>query len=229
MDISDDEHNLHHSGNEAETEHPGVDVGGGNDGVINPSQAFLEVFCGAFRSTNCQRIRGNDDILLDDGMCANCASINKEDDFRGRMKRSRASNERTDHTRFSYFGRLELLDRSRLLRQQVKALQFQLYFQSRRIATMKGRKLELKERMEEAAARGDVRKIIDDLARAESTLQQKPVLLNFIRDLAKNLNVKSASGKRWSPSTKNLFEVRTCVSVEPIPHNVIPHHHTMPS
>jgi hypothetical protein len=81
--------------------------------------------------------------------------------------------------------------------------------------------------MEEAAARGDVRKIIDDLARAESTLQQKPVLLNFIRDLAKNLNVKSASGKRWSPSTKNLFEVRTCVSVEPIPHNVIPHHHTM--
>jgi hypothetical protein len=197
-----------------------------------------EVFSGAFRSTHCQRVRGSDDAQLDDGMCAKCASIKKKEDFRGRMKRSWASNERADHTRLSCFGRSELLQRSRRFRQQVKALQFQVYFQCRRIATMKGRKLELKERIEEAAGRGDVRKIVDELVRAQSTLQQKPVLLNFIHDLAKNANAISAKGKRWSTSTKNLYEVRTCFNVESILHHVmlhlstpyhaIPHHIVIP-
>jgi uncharacterized protein YerC len=65
------------------------------------------------------------------------------------------------------------------------------------------------ERIEEAAGRGDIRKVVDELVRAQSTLAQRPVLLNFMYDLAHNANAISAKGKRWSQSTKNLYEVRT--------------------
>jgi hypothetical protein len=219
--MSDDEEQMRQNGNTADPSHPGGGgAEGGNDGdVISVSQLTASVlpekavFSGVFRSSFCRRVRGSDDAQLDDGMCAKCASITKEEDFRGRMKRSRADIEKADHTRFSYLSRSELLARSRQLRQRVRALEYQVYFHSRRIATMKGRRLELKERIEEAAGRGDVRKVVDELVRAQATLQQKTVLLNFMYDLARNANAKSAKGKRWSTSTKNLYEVRTCCRV----------------
>jgi hypothetical protein len=191
----------------------GAGAGGGESSdVIVPasSSAGVEpaVFGGVFRSTGCLRVRGSDDAQLNDGMCANCATITREEDFRGRMKRRRAGKREADHTRFSYLCRLELLDRCRQLRQRERALQFQVYFQTRRIAALKGRVLELVERVEEAAGRGDVRKVVDELVRAQATLAGKRVLLNFIYDLARNANAKSAKGKRWSTSTKNLYEVR---------------------
>jgi hypothetical protein len=63
------------------------------------------------------------------------------------------------------------------------------------------------ERVEEAAGRGDVRKIVDELVRAQSVLKESKVLFNFFHDLARNLNAKSAGGSRYHASTKHLYEV----------------------
>jgi hypothetical protein len=57
----------------------------------------------------------------------------------------------------------------------------------------------LRERLERAAGRGDVRKIVDDLTRAYDNGRlgsHRPVLLNFLKDLARNLNQESASHNR---------------------------------
>lgn len=57
----------------------------------------------------------------------------------------------------------------------------------------------LKERVELAAGRGDVRKIVDNLTRAYDHGKlgaDRGVLLNFLADLASNLNAKSCKGNR---------------------------------
>jgi hypothetical protein len=57
----------------------------------------------------------------------------------------------------------------------------------------------LRERLERAAGRGDVRKIVDNLNRAcdDGRLGgDKALLLTFLHDLAYNLNAKRSSGYR---------------------------------
>jgi hypothetical protein len=57
----------------------------------------------------------------------------------------------------------------------------------------------LRERLEVAAGRGDMRKIVDDLNRAYDggKLGGRAVLLNFIKDLAHNLNCTGSTSRRW--------------------------------
>jgi hypothetical protein len=173
------------------------------------SAALQRKFFGAFRHIDCRLIRGNDDEQFHDGMCGKCASITKEPDFRNRALRSSklSSSVSAHHTNFSRFGVPQLLERCRVLRAERRAALYQVYFLSRRLAALQGRTLRLIDRAEEAAGRGDVRKIVDELVRASSTLTEHSVLRNFLLDLCKNLNAKSAKGRRWHESTKHLYEV----------------------
>jgi hypothetical protein len=50
-----------------------------------------------------------------------------------------------------------------------------------------------------AAGRGDVRKIVDDLTRAQDNGKlgaDKAVLISFLKDLARNVNAASSRGNR---------------------------------
>lgn len=59
--------------------------------------------------------------------------------------------------------------------------------------------LGLQQRLEAAAGRGDMRKVVDDLNRAYDRGNLgagQAVLMNFIKDLAHNLNAAGSSGNR---------------------------------
>ena len=59
--------------------------------------------------------------------------------------------------------------------------------------------LGLRQRLEAAAGRGDMHEIVDDLNRAYDRGKlgaDQAVLMNFIRDLARNMNAAGASGNR---------------------------------
>jgi hypothetical protein len=74
----------------------------------------------------------------------------------------------------------------------------QLFREVQQTCRLKVRHLRLQERVEAAAASGDMRRIVDDLTQAFNNGQfaAGTVLFKFISDLAKNMNAKSAKGNR---------------------------------
>jgi hypothetical protein len=82
----------------------------------------------------------------------------------------------------------------------------QLFRQSTVICRKSVQVLGLRQRLEAAAGRGDMRKIVDDLNRAYDRGRlgaDQAVLMNFIRDLARNMNAAGASGNRQDVATRS--------------------------
>jgi hypothetical protein len=70
----------------------------------------------------------------------------------------------------------------------------------------------LRDRVAAATASGDMRRVVDDLTRAFSSgrFAAGSVLFNFISDLAKNMNAKSAEGNRLELLGYLCLELELC-------------------
>ena len=102
----------------------------------------------------------------------------------------------------------DLLKNCRQTKEGLSLHRLKLWHATSNLAACRVRSKSLRDRVREAANRGQIRQITDDLnkAYANGSLEGREVMLNFISDVARNASRKDP-GKRWHASTARVYQV----------------------
>ena len=186
-------------------QHPGVD-GGERSWFAEPYYTFrnsdgAEVR-GTFRSSKCSRLG-----IYEDNMCHMCSRVPKLKSFRLRAVNRKSERSRT--IRNEYLTPDETLSRLQAKQEALRKANDKLFLIKVAHLRQKRRVANLNEKLAEYSKRGDVTAVTKQIAKAAGNgmLDDKVTLLQFLQDMAHNLNVKGKNGKRYSISMKMFYEV----------------------
>ena len=150
----------------------------------------LEQRVGTFRHNSC--LIGYDASELEDSACALCRGIVAHADFHQRARRL-VSETRGKSMNDQFMSRDELVAKvSELEARQSKARRERTWHIFK-ICALTSRVKTLREKAAESCARGDVRRLIDDLkyCAAQGKVERKQVLFNFISDAVRSVRFVS--------------------------------------